>query len=375
MTELFQFGAALLGFLTAVAVAIPTLIQYRTSRESATSPEERRAGRAFAWITRPRSILIGVAILGGISILLLIQLNGSDKHVDITAARLLRQLADEDAYECETVEAQVEGALASLQCNLDEPMRTVTMSLMASTAEVKDIERARLASLESASGDCTIQSLGWQEWRRGKLICDYTDPAGARIEWSRYDSDTWLAAEAQSGAAPDRVYDWWNYDDSGAPANNRLAYPDRYERYIAETAGMDPDKCERADGYKESLGAVTCDRPGFKPLFFGYYDDSKSLHEALGLEPGRGWCASHYRYDADGRSWVLLDREPGRRVYSIHGDVAGTRDCYEDRQNREVVVEWTNQDKELFGFAKWTDSDDLDGLFRWWEKKGRYLTD
>lgn len=308
--------------------------------------------------------------------MLLIQLASSDDDPPSFVENLLRQLADDDAQECDLVTPRLDSAIASLECIAERPMKSIMISLFNSTEEIKEVEREKLGAFGAAAGDCTIQRVGWETWRDGKLFCDYSNPdAGARIQWSRYDSNTWLEAESEAGVSPERVFDWWNSDDSGAPANNRLPYPDRYERYIIETIDMKPSECHRAGGYKSSAGAIGCEHPGLEQLFFGYYPDEKSLHDALGFEPGKGSCVSTYRYAHSQQEFVRRRREPGRRTYKLDGVKAGTRDCYENSGAREVVVEWTNLDRRLFGFARRANTGDLESLFHWWKKTGRFLTD
>lgn len=150
------------------------------------------------------------------------------------------------------------------------------------------------------------------------LFCHHGDAQiPGRLIWTRYDSILLLEAEAASGAAPKDVYDWWQNESNGAPANNRLPYPDRLESYILERTGLPADRCERRrDEFKGSRAALTCSHPENDLMYIGYYRDVRGLRKAMGAAPrGKGTCAEpRSRYSTRRRRWVHVNREPGRRV-------------------------------------------------------------
>jgi hypothetical protein len=367
LTEAVQAVTALVGALVALLTATVTLIQLRASTRASTraagSRRRRVAAWSFAWLARPGPMLAGMAILAAVSGLLLVQLGRDRSDSQTTAVRLLRHLVSEETRRCEQVDP-APPASAALVCALPPPMSRLRISLFASVGELKRALGDRIATAGVAEGDCSTQRFAWDDWSRGRVICDYGgDGVRAELQWSRYDSKVLLEAEAREGADEYDVYEWWRNEGNGAPSNNRLPYPDRFEKYLLERSGIDADACERAHMYKDSHGAVSCEHAPADELYLYYYTDAKALRDTLHSEPGPGACTQAVS-------------SPGRAGYRLSDGTAGVRQCWRDRDDDRSVVEWTSRSSSIYAYAfKDGGPTELDRLYLWWERKGRYLTD
>ncbi len=366
MTDALKELTAFISAIVALLGVTVSLLQLRERNRANHGDTNRRlAGRTFAWLARPAPILAGMTLLAVVSILLLVQLGEDTTEPPPTAARLLRQLVSKEAQECRE-QAPAPRAITALTCRLPKPMSTLRISLFASNADLKRTFQERLDATGVAKGECSEQRFAWEEWARGKLICDYGDArVRARFVWSRSDSQVLLEAEARLRANEYDIYRWWTREGNGAPANNRLPFPDRNEKYILDRKGLKARECERVTyGYKSSDAAVRCTEPSVDYLYLYYYSKAKALRSALHADPGAGSCT---------RSSIT----PGRQAYAVRGERAGIRQCWTSRDPKYSAVEWTNRTSLIYGYARMQSDtpDALDRLYRWWLREGRLLTD
>ena len=367
MLDSLNVLSGLIGLAAALAAAVVVVLWVRSDRSRDWDPHSR-GSRWFAAITRPLPVLAGAALLALVSGLLLASADDEDEQAaDSTSIQLLRELVDEDARDCREGDP-TGGATAALTCSFsDRPMRTLRISLFASDAALRDAEQDKLESAGASEGTCATRTTGWERWRHGILICDNGQQGfPPHLEWSRRDSRVLIQAQAHEGASPRHVYDWWLKESNGAPANNRLPYPDRVEDRVLRRAGLERDACARVATFKGSSAALRCSAPGIDYLFLSQYDTAAALKQALGNPPGEGSCVPV----ADGA-------EPGRRRYEVEGTVAGTRAGHSLADDDASVVEWTNDSTRLYGYAstRGTSGADLARIFGWWERTGRFLTD
>lgn len=239
------------------------------------------------------------------------------------------------------------------------------MSLFRSTRELERVEEDRRSTLNLSKGTCSNQRIAWEEWKLGVLMCDYGDDRlPARFEWTRHDSNVFVEAEAQKGQSTQAVHAWWRNEDNGAPTNNRLPYPDRFEQYILDRTGLPRSACRRRSAYKNSVAALTCRRKDLDYLFLAYFE-AKDVDDTLFYRPQEGSCTNSGA------------RESSRRAYKLQGRLVGKRYCLVDKEDKTSVVEWYNTDSRLYGLASraGTDYETLNGMLRWWRSTGRLLTD
>jgi hypothetical protein len=355
--------AALIGALASALSAYVAYLAFRAQNPKAKN--QQHAAQRLAKFGRPVLIVFLALVLGGVSLLLFLAPSDDEAESRGTAVRLLRQLVSEEAQKCEEVDAE-EGAIASLRCSLDKPMRTLEISLYGSVEKLKERETSMRTSRGLAEGKCGDQRVAWERWgsKQGVLMCDYGDASTpAKLEWSRYDSRVFIRAEAREGASAGEIYDWWLSEGNGAPANNQLPYPSNSEERVLETIGLPKERCKRNVAFKSSSAALACQTRAADFLFIAAYESKEALTDALpGRPTRRGSCLEERK-------------EPGRASYQLDGATVGVRHCYEDPGDKTVVVSWTNTNTLLLGFAQKTGSGQaLPELFRWWEDEGRLLT-
>lgn len=362
MLDSIQVGVSVLGSLAAVVSAVVAIRQWRLNSDSDRRPPTSYL--SFRRLTRPLSILGGALILALVSTLLLLQAIAPGESAPPEGTRILMQLKSDAETNCRPV-SPVSGAIAALSCSLrEEPISSVTMSLFPTVDALERSQREKLNEVGTTKGNCFSQTLAWEEWDKGILLCDYeNDKPHPSLQWSRRDSRVLVQATAAPDAEPGEIYLWWRADSTGSPANNRLPYPDAIENYILNIADRDPDECKRASQYRDSLGAVKCRASVPDFLFLAYYGDDSTLRHSI------------YAQELTDGSCVEYKQVPAVKRYEVAGEEVGLRQCYEDSDERELIVKWFNEDTRIFGFAEVDGSpSELQPLFRWWLEWGRFLT-
>jgi hypothetical protein len=343
--------------------ATVALSQVVERRRAARDPEARR-NRTYALLVRPGSVLVGMAVLAAVSVLLLVQLGEDEARPSPTAVRLLRDLVSEEAKGCDEV-TPAPRAIAALSCQLDAPMDSLRISLFTSTEDLRRTMSQKVRDTGVVEGDCSTQRFAWDQWSRGRVICDYGDAdVTAELVWSRQDSQVLLEAVARPGADAYAVYRWWTEESNGQPTNNSLPYPNRFEEYMLERTGLRGNSCKRGGVYKSSKAAVRCEVGPSGDLALYYYDSLAKLKRSFFVTPGRDGSCTTDRHS------------PGRSRYSVDGTrPAGVRHCYSSEDDDTSTIEWINWSSRFYGFVRVDAYGELHGLYEWWEKRGRYLTD
>jgi hypothetical protein len=309
-------------------------------------------------------VLAGMVVLAAMGILLLLQLGEDDAKSSPRAVRLLRDIVSDEAKRCKEVDP-VPRSIAALSCDLGAPMESLRVSLFTSSHDLRQAMLQRVRSSGIVEGDCSTQRLAWDDWSLGKVICDYGDrDVEAKLEWSRHDTQVLLEAVARPGADAYAVYKWWAGESNGQPTNNSLPYPNRFEEYVLERAGLKQSACERASTYNDSVASLRCDT-GPDELGLYYYFTRKKLERAFVGSPGPGGSCTSDR------------ATPGRQRYSVGGRQAGVRLCYGNDSEQTSTVEWINWSSRIYGFVEVDEYgiSAIDDLYGWWERRGRYLTD
>ncbi len=235
--------------------------------------------------------------------------------------------------------------------------------------------RRQVRKLGIGNGACATQGFVWERTKQGTLICDYGQGGvPATMEWSRHDSLVLVRATAEPDISPTTLYDWWSHQGIGSPMNNRLSYPDSREHFVLERSGMTKDQCHRTSQYNESEAALMCEVGLPESLVLAYYGTLGSLRSSFYVRhPTNGTCLTRRIPRIDG--WRTIE-EPGFRAYSVKGEGVGKRACYVSDEVHGSIVEWTNENSRIYGWAQIKGTGEtLEPLFRWWLHTGRFLTD
>lgn len=366
MSELLTAISAVLTALAGLIAASVALMRYRADRADGDARTDARTRRAYTLLTRPASVLVIGAALVLVSVLLLGQLrdnaSGDDRR---TSNRLLRALVSDQTTGCRAADTSA-GETAALSCSLRKPMRRLRIALFGSKDSVKRREAARRKELNLAEGSCDTQTIAWDPYKNGILMCDYGDAqVPARLEWSRYDSNVFITADAMPRTSAETIYNWWINERNGVPSNNRVDYPDRLENYILKRSSLNRRECRRRTAYADAAATLVCKHGGADHLLIAYYAKESSLRKSLFYSPTEGNCLNSNTY------------APSRDEYRIKGAVVGRRHCVIDSERNISSVEWYNTNSRLYAFARRNTAspNTLDSLFRWWTRTGRRLID
>lgn len=386
MESLINTIAAAVSAPAVMITALVSLSEVRRNRSaqregSPAKGDRRPRGRLIGFLVRPWARLVVAGVLAASVTILIWGVFDGDDGQRSSAERLLSRLVNERAEDC-VESAPADGAIASIRCGYrGDLIDEVALSLFLTDEALSDSMGARVTELGVAGGSCARQDLVWERHSQGTLVCDYGD-AGVppRLEWTRHDSHVLVTAFAEPDARPASLYDWWRSDSTGSPHNNRLAYPDGYESYLLSRTGHEARQCHRIPQYSESEAAISCrsgDFPG--DLNLSYYGTQEALNSTIyvrNLTPG--FCVARtIRVLIPGAGFTKPRNvaETSIERYSVAGRHVGRRACYNDTSLRRPVVEWINRDSRIYGWAGADRHGQLERLFYWWKRTGRFLTD